>query len=308
MAGKERCIIWGMGKDYESILNQINFEIYKGNIEVIAIVCRKVDKYCEKRDGFPIILKEELIELDFDYVIISSSLFFKQIREEAVQLGIEQSKIINGQIFKKPLFDFQSYSELIRNPVTIITDDCWGGMVYHYLELEFTSPLINTSWEKDEYAKFIQDPLFYLGTDLTMVREGNLMEGICPIGGLGKDEKSVKIHFVHNVDFNEAKQQWDRRMKRINENNLFVKMGFNVSDKNAKIYLKAFEECKYKKILFYNGNESIEGKYSTNRFIWHEKRAARVDYFAYWDYMRANYLFSIDILKLLTGEKDYARE
>ncbi|MCM1211804.1 MAG: DUF1919 domain-containing protein [Blautia sp.] len=183
-----------------------------------------------------------------------------------------------------------------------------GGYVYHHLGLEFSSPLINTSWDKDEYARFIQAPLFYLQTELIMVRDGDLRKGISPIGKLGEPGNYVQIQFVHNVDFNEAKQQWNRRKKRINWDNLFVKMGFSISDENVKACLDAFNQCKYKKILFYNGDEDIEGKYNTNRFIWHEKKASRVDNFTYWDYMRKNYLFSIDILKLLTGEKDYSRE
>ncbi|MCM1211803.1 MAG: hypothetical protein NC318_09380, partial [Blautia sp.] len=141
MAIKEKCIIWGMGNDYETILNQINFEIYKGNIEIAAIVCRKEDKYCEYRDGFPIVLREEIMDLDFEYVIISSSAFFKEIREEAIELGIGANRIINGQIFKKALFDFRLYSKLIKNPVTILTDDCWGGVCVSSFRIGIFKPV-----------------------------------------------------------------------------------------------------------------------------------------------------------------------
>lgn len=305
---KEKCIIWGMGNDYEAILNQIHFEIFKGNIEVVAIVCRNEDRYCKYRDGFPVISKDEMMELDFGYIIISSSIFYKEIRAEAIELGIESNKIINGQVFRKPLFDFRLYSKLKNNPVTIITDDCWGGYVYNYLGLEFSSPLINTLWSEDEYSRFIQEPLFYLQSELTMVREGDLRKGIWPIGRLGESEKYVQVQFIHNVDFKEAEQQWNRRKKRINPDNLFVKMGFQMSDENVKLYIDAFRSCKYNKILFYNGDEEIEGKYNTDQFIWHEKKATRVDYFAYCDYMRKYYMLAIDILKLLAGEKDYSRE
>lgn len=39
----KKVIIWGMGDNYESLLNQILFEIYKGNISIEAIACRKQD-------------------------------------------------------------------------------------------------------------------------------------------------------------------------------------------------------------------------------------------------------------------------
>ncbi|MCM1120962.1 MAG: DUF1919 domain-containing protein [Eubacterium sp.] len=308
MMVKEKCVIWGMGNDYEGIINQINFEIYKGNIEVVAVVCSQEDKYCSYRDGFPIVLKEELMELDFEYVVVASSIFYKEIKAEAIKLGISLNRIINGQVFKLPLFDFRLYSSLIKNPVTIITDDCWGGYVYHYLGLEFSSPLINMLWDKKEYIEFITDPLFYLQTELTMVREGDLKSGFYPVGKLGKNGKYVEIKFIHNADFNEAKQQWDRRKKRINKDNLFVKMGCSISDLDIKYQLSVFDDCKYNKILFYNGDEDIMGKCNTNRFIWQAKKAGRVNSFFYPNYMRGNYMYVIDILKLLTGEKNYSRE
>ena len=306
---REKCIIWGMGKNYETILNQINFEICKGNIEIVAIVCRSDDRYCTYRDGFPVIVKEGILNgVKFDYIIVSSSQFYKEIKMEAVSLGVSENRIINGEVFKIPLFDCGLYSRLIKNPVTIITDDCWGGYVYHYLGLEFSSPLINTFWDKTEYAKFIQKPLFYLKTDLSMVREGDLKAGIYPIGRLGEQGDYVEILFVHCSSFAEAKQQWDRRRKRINTENIFVKMGFSMSDQNAPLYIKAFAERRYRKSLFYNGDENIEGKIYTDRFIWSESKKARVDHYNYFDYMRLEYPSIINVLKLLNGNEDYLRE
>ncbi|MBD5489851.1 MAG: DUF1919 domain-containing protein [Lachnospiraceae bacterium] len=307
MAIKEKCIIWGTGNGYEEILNQINFEIYKGNIEIVAAVCGKDDKYCEYRDGFPIVVKEELKKLEFEYVIISSYVFYEQIKSEAIALEIEADKIINGQIFKRPLFDFALYSRLIKNPVTILSDDCWGGYVYNYLGLKFSSPLINILWDRGEFANFIQEPLYYLQTELTMVREGDLRAGIFPIGKLGAGGKYVQLFFIHNADFNEAKQQWDRRKGRVNANNLFVKMNLSRSDTNKESYIDIFNNCKSKKILFYNGNENIEGKFSTERFVWQEKKRG-IGNWEYFNYMRDDSRNAIDILKLLTGEKNYSRE
>lgn len=39
----KKVILWGMGADYERLLNQIMFEIYIGNIVVEAVVCKKCD-------------------------------------------------------------------------------------------------------------------------------------------------------------------------------------------------------------------------------------------------------------------------
>lgn len=85
-----KCVLWGMGAVYETLLNQILFEIHKGNIVVEAVVCREEDKYCKSRDGFPVISPKELILDSFEYLIITSKIYFNEIKKEAIKLGIEQ--------------------------------------------------------------------------------------------------------------------------------------------------------------------------------------------------------------------------
>lgn len=307
MLKAKRCIVWGIGNEYEKLLNQLLFEIYKGNISIEALVCRKEDKYCSTRDGFPVITKEELKRGTFDYIIITSVLHMDEIKREASVLVESFSHLINGQVFLMPLFDFNRYAMLIENPVTILSDDCWGGYAYHCLKLPFSSPLINIYWNRDEYAKFIENPLFYLNSELDMVEEGDLEKGIPPVGQLGDAKQNVKMIFTHNVDFMEGKRQWDRRKQRINPDNLFIKMGFNVADTNRKFYIEKFKEVPYNKILVYLGEENVEGIFKTKRFIWLEEKSKRVEFFQYNDYFRASYLNDLDLLKLLTGDKSYSR-
>lgn len=303
----EKCVIWGAGGDYEQLLNQILFEIYKGNIEVEALVCRKEDKYCMSRDGFPVIIKEELRYIEYDWIIVTSSKYYKEIRQEAKCLNINETRVIDGEVLKIPLFDFKRYIELIVNPITILSDDCWGGYVYHYLKLPFSSPLINIYWEKEEYYKFIKEPLFYLQTELTMVQDGDFHKGRAPVGELGDDERKVRMQLLHNTCFTEAKEQWDRRMQRINIDNIFIKFGFDCQDQNYKAYLSEMEKIRYKKISFFINEGKDNNSFKTERFEWNERKQSRVDSYHYYDYMRANYMFSLDILKLLTGT-EYSRE
>lgn len=58
---------------------------------------------------------------------------------------------------------------------------------------------------------------------------------------------------VHSDTFAHAKEQWKRRIKRIDYDNLFVKMGLNgmVDDDVRKKYIEIYESIKYKKILIY---------------------------------------------------------
>jgi len=302
------CIVWGLGEVYEKRLNQILFEIEKKNLNLVATVVRTEDRYCNQKDGFCIIGKEELAACEFDYLIINSDRYYNEIKSEAKAIGIPDKKIINGKVFELPLFDFGRYVKLIENPVTILSDDCWAGYVYHDLCLPFSSPVINTYFGREEYARFIQDPLFYLGTELEMVREGSFAKSQCPIGQLGEGDRTVKVQFLHSDSFAKAKVEWDRRKERINPRNIFVKNGFSSSERNPQYLLDTFRKIPYPKILFYYDEIDIEEAIRTEFFIKQYHKSGNVRFYNYNDMVREGYRKVIDVLKLLTGEMDYARE
>lgn len=305
----KKCVIWGMGEDYYKILNQLIFEEYKGNITVLGAVCKKEDRYCSYRDGYPVYIKEELFEIDYDYIIIASQKYFSEILTEISALGISRKKVINGQKFLIPLFDFQKYSNLIENPVTILSDDCWAGRIYNYLGLECTSPLKNIFWKTEEYFKFIKKPLFYLETDLEMEREGDLRNGVHPRGRLGKGNDWIYLELVHNATFSDAKVQWNKRKKLINRDNIFIKAGFEQNIDGVEKYIDQFKNIPYNKVLFYNRqNLEVEENVASERFQWEMKKRELVTTFDYNFYMQLSSWNIVDILSLLNGEKEFMRE
>lgn len=304
-----KIFLWGMGNDYDLILNQVFFERNKGNISVVGIICRPNDAYCSYKDGFRVFSKNEIFAIDYDYIVITSSQYYKEIVKEALEIGISKNVLIDGRVFRTAYFDFAKYASLRENPVTILSDDCWGGYVYNRLNLQFSSPLINIYWDRVEYAKFIEDPIFYLSTELKMVRDGNLRKGIHPLASLGDNGRTVQLELVHNSSFEEAKIQWDRRRKRINPNNLFIKMGFSsdINEKEKNFYLKSFDNVPYKKVLFYYGDEEIKGMFKTERFIFEELKKPRVEMFDYNGYLRNAYFWDLDPLNLLLYGENYSR-
>lgn len=123
--------------------------------------------------------------------------------------------------------------------------------------LPFSSPLINIQWDKDEFVRFILEPMFYLNTELEMVEKGDLQRGIRPIGKLGNGNKTVK-------------------------------MGFDTSVQNKHVLIDSFNLVPHNKILFYGGNENIDKVCKTNRFLW-ECKNGYVQYFDYSEYTRVNF-------------------
>ena len=109
---------------------------------------------------------------------------------------------------------------------TIISNNCWGGGVYEDLKLKYLTPTVGLYFYAEDYIKFVKNLQYYLRlslnfTEVSRYEEANInrKERSYPIGILN----DIEIHFLHYENNNDALQKWNRRKKRINFNNLFVK-------------------------------------------------------------------------------------
>lgn len=249
-----KIIIWGTGDEYHKLYNIVKYEELKKNIEIVAIVDK--NKWQRKLDGYPVIFPKEVLEYEYDFIVVSSSKYYLEIIDEAVSVGVKRECLIHGRILHIPCFDFADYVALRRNPVSIISDDCWGGRVYHYLDLRMDSPFINLYILNDDFLRLICDFSYYIKQPLCMEEEGTNLN--IPLGSLGEGEKKIYLHFNHAYSFDEAKLDFERRRSRIHRENLFVKMQYgwgkysennlDTFDKtpfNKKVYLSPFmADCK----------------------------------------------------------------
>ena len=72
-----------------------------------------------------------------------------------------------------------------------------------------------------DYIEMLSDFKYYMEQPLEKVCDRGI--GSNPIGSLGG---GVNINFVHYRNFEMAKDSWDKRVARINYNNLFVLVSF----------------------------------------------------------------------------------
>ena len=307
-----KVIIWGIGNDYHEAKNIIDFEIVKGNFEVLAMVSK--DRYANFIDGKKVIEKQELNKYDYDYIVVFASKFFTEIKQEAIELGIDSIKVINGDVFKISCFDFKRYVSLIENPVTIISDDCFGGLVYNYLQLKMTSPFVNLWLSSGDLIKCINDVKYYLNQPLVCECEGNICLGSWPLASLGEGDKKIILNFNHHATFESACKDWERRKERINFNRIFVKMalpsGHEKIELNIQEKLDEFEKLPYNKICFHpksNGKNVIS--LPQQFWIYNNKPNVCVpNIIGTFSRDIQEISKQIDILKLLCGEKDYMRQ
>ncbi|MBT8908996.1 hypothetical protein BTI62_04155 [Lactobacillus delbrueckii subsp. bulgaricus] len=136
---------------------------------------------------------------------------------------------------------------------TILSSNCTGGVIYHDLGLQFKSPTINLWFKPKDYLKFISNLNKYLSMDL--VEETETALGY-PVGLLG----DIYLCFFHYRTFEDAKNKWNSRKKRINKDNIYViftdRDGFDDED------FQNFLALPYKHKILLAGDKKYSSKYT----------------------------------------------
>ncbi|MBQ3614621.1 MAG: DUF1919 domain-containing protein, partial [Anaerotignum sp.] len=130
---------------------------------------------------------------------------------------------------------------LKRADFTIISNNCWAGICYEHYGLPKISPTVGAYFFADDYLKFCSDLKYYLGQELRFIQAKEskyasiLMEREemhVPVGVLD----DVEIVFLHYKTPEIAKEKWERRVSRINWDNLIVKFSYQNGCTDAHIH------------------------------------------------------------------------
>lgn len=106
--------------------------------------------------------------------------------------------------------------KLRNKDMTIFSQNCVGGVMYHDLGLQFRSPTINLFMSTPDFVSFLENPKSYLQLPLDFI-DSNCPYPVAKLGDL-------TIYFVHYMTPEEASEKWEARKKRINWDNVFVVM------------------------------------------------------------------------------------
>lgn len=110
----------------------------------------------------------------------------------------------------------------------IISNDCWGGEVYKLLDREFNTPFIGLFLMGPCYIELLKNLKENIFKRLEFIdpKKSKYVEAIAnlelyPIAIL--EGTSIEIHFLHYNDSLDAEMKWNRRLKRIDFGNIFIK-------------------------------------------------------------------------------------
>lgn len=68
-----------------------------------------------------------------------------------------------------PLLGELRRKKLINRDFAIISNNCWGGHVYRYFNMEYESPTVGMYFYAEEYIKFLSNLKYYMGCELKII-------------------------------------------------------------------------------------------------------------------------------------------
>jgi len=177
---------------------------------------------------------------------------------------------------------------------TIISNNCFGGIVYRNHHLPYLTPTAGLFIMPRDYIKFIYNLKHYLSITPIEIKidestYSNYLKSLNYDGVIGKID-DVELMFLHYKDFDEAKTKWERRKKRINFDKIIYK--FNDQNNCTIDELKKFEAFPAKnKILFtarkYDGiNSYVLTQFKNDGYVVDDTKAKNINsVFNIYDYL-----------------------
>ncbi len=147
---------------------------------------------------------------------------------------------------------------------TIFSNNCLGGVFYSDAGRIFTSPLINTAMDGEDFLRFLERPKHYLDFPMEFFEWPGRDFPIAKID-------DIEVNFVHYKTKEECVRKWQERASRIVWDNVFV-LATNHDGMCHEDCMERFDKLPYKnKIMFVTKNYpqyewAIPIKQFNNRF------------------------------------------
>lgn len=282
-----------MDWEQTKLYNSLKYLEVTQQIEIVALTAKNIPNY-KKLDNYKIINRNMINNENFDYILVMSLKYFIEIRSELIGVGIMEDRIISCNILHIPNLCLDKYFAFKKRNISIISNDCWGGIVYNTLGLKCTSPFKNLFLKDEHYLKLLSNLRYYLNIEPEFIRsEKEVHSGmIYPV--LGLDD--IEVYCNHDTSVDDAINKWNRRKKYLNYNDLFIEM-YTVNEENAR---KFSDLDMYKnKVCFAPFRQQSDYEMTLRPFPEHKE---------FWEIVnssagRMTYLY--DLVDLLSGVRTY---
>lgn len=118
-------------------------------------------------------------------------------------------------LLRDKFINSQNIRKLKTDNICLICNNCVGGAILHDLHMRFNTPTINTWIPDEDFFKLVGNLNFYRKQPLVYIPSESDKYVVAELGG-------IFIHFMHETDFTKAKEDWERRFSRVDEDNIYV--------------------------------------------------------------------------------------
>lgn len=135
--------------------------------------------------------------------------------------------------------------ELVVDDFTIISNNCWAGMVYESYNMRKLTPTVGMFIMPSDYIRFVSSLSSYLEQNIEFLQpdeskwriklRNNDNWGKYLIGRVG----DVELHMLHHHDIATARRKWESRIERVNYDRILYK--FNDQNDASEENLAAFD-------------------------------------------------------------------
>ncbi len=129
--------------------------------------------------------------------------------------------------------------KVIAKPVTVISQNCIGGVFYHDMKWPFLSPTINLFFTAEDFVKLAREPKRYFEAELSVE-----MGPEYPVGTL----EDIKVYFMHYDTCEEAREAWNRRVVRVDYDRIVI-FSTDMEGFNNEVF-EQWKTIPYPKVLF----------------------------------------------------------
>lgn len=232
-----KLILWGTGAKYNECVNLISYYEMQGQMKVVCVTARDLP-VGNRLDGHLLLPIEEALKLEYDIVVFNQEYFRKVSSDASEKYGIPLECFINYRILVLPHLSLRKYLYLREQRPSIISNNCWGGVIYNTLGYECLSPFKNLFMTDEDYLKLLQDIEGYLSILPVYDHEAcdPHSKRVYPVLKI----KDIYIHCNHAADSKGAIADWERRKRKFNYDNIFVEM--YTEDRESAARFEALEQ------------------------------------------------------------------
>lgn len=158
-------------------------------------------------------------------------------------------KKMKDQLLEKSLA--KKAAKFTNTGLSLFCNNCIGGIILNNLGQRFNSPTVNLYFFAPDYIAFLERLEYYLNQEISFSYRSKYDNEVkeYPIGTI----EDVEMHFVHYHSFEEAKQKWHTRARRVNYDNMFI-IGSD-RDLCTPEIIERFLKLPYKNKIFFSAKK-----------------------------------------------------